>query len=146
MRSRIEPMKKIARSLREHSELILNYFQALGMTLSEGKTLLASVQDFVIAQQAHEYLEQRRPCAACGRAGTRAKIPSVRQSKQYSVPSIDEPTMEPLRLSAPSQQDVPPYESLARGESQPGTDVPGGKFRSRGSSHGAGMTSFLRTK
>ena len=28
MRSRIEPMKKIARSLREHRELILNYFHA----------------------------------------------------------------------------------------------------------------------
>jgi transposase len=28
MRSRIEPMKKIARSLRQHRELILNYFQA----------------------------------------------------------------------------------------------------------------------
>src|SRR2546425_8601782 len=28
MRSRIQPMKKIARSLREHRELILNYFRA----------------------------------------------------------------------------------------------------------------------
>ena len=28
MRSRIEPMKKIARSLRQHRQLILNYFQA----------------------------------------------------------------------------------------------------------------------
>src|ERR1700752_430732 len=28
MRSRIEPMKKIARSLRRHRELILNYFRA----------------------------------------------------------------------------------------------------------------------
>jgi transposase len=28
MRSRIEPMKKIARSLRVHRELILNYFRA----------------------------------------------------------------------------------------------------------------------
>jgi transposase len=28
MRSRIEPMKKIARSLRQHHELILNYFRA----------------------------------------------------------------------------------------------------------------------
>ena len=26
MRSRIEPMKKIARSMRQHRELILNYF------------------------------------------------------------------------------------------------------------------------
>jgi transposase len=28
MRSRIEPMKKIARSLRQHRQLILNYFYA----------------------------------------------------------------------------------------------------------------------
>ena len=28
MRSRIEPMKKIAHSLRQHRELILNYFRA----------------------------------------------------------------------------------------------------------------------
>ena len=28
MRSRLEPMKKIARSMREHRELILNYFRA----------------------------------------------------------------------------------------------------------------------
>lgn len=28
MRSRIEPMKKIARSLREHKDLILNWFKA----------------------------------------------------------------------------------------------------------------------
>ena len=28
MRSRIEPMKKIARSLRQHRDLILNYFRA----------------------------------------------------------------------------------------------------------------------
>jgi len=35
MRSRIEPMKKIARSLRNHRELILNYFRAQ-KTLSSG--------------------------------------------------------------------------------------------------------------
>ena len=28
MRSRIEPMKKFARTLRNHSELLLNYFRA----------------------------------------------------------------------------------------------------------------------
>ena len=35
MRSRIEPMKKIARSLRQHRELILNYFRA-GKLISSG--------------------------------------------------------------------------------------------------------------
>lgn len=34
MRSRIEPMKKIARSLRQHRELILNYFRAQKLILS----------------------------------------------------------------------------------------------------------------
>src|SRR5437868_215091 len=41
MRSRIEPMKKIARSLREHRELILNYFRAqklLSSGVVEGTT------------------------------------------------------------------------------------------------------------
>ena len=61
--------------------------ETLGMSLSEGKAVLAGVQDFVIVQQAHEYLEQRRTCPACARR-TRAKIPELRQSKQYSVPSI----------------------------------------------------------
>jgi len=28
MRSRIEPMKKVARTLRQHRDLILNYFRA----------------------------------------------------------------------------------------------------------------------
>jgi transposase len=34
MRSRIEPLKKIARSLRQHRELILNYFRAKKMISS----------------------------------------------------------------------------------------------------------------
>src|SRR5262245_39515087 len=36
MRSRIEPMKKIARSLRTHRELILNYFRAQKLLSSGG--------------------------------------------------------------------------------------------------------------
>ena len=35
MRSRIEPMKEIARSLRQHRESILNYFRA-GKLISSG--------------------------------------------------------------------------------------------------------------
>jgi transposase len=37
MRSRIEPMKKVARQLRGHEELILNWFRARG-TISAGMT------------------------------------------------------------------------------------------------------------
>ena len=35
MRSRIEPMKKVARMLRSHEELLLNWFEAKG-TISAG--------------------------------------------------------------------------------------------------------------
>jgi hypothetical protein len=34
--------------------------ETLGMNLSEGKALLAGVQDFVISQQAHDHLERKR--------------------------------------------------------------------------------------
>src|SRR3954452_4968664 len=51
----------------ERQELAM---ETLGMNLSEGKALLAGVQDFVIAQQANEYLEQQRACPACGRRHT----------------------------------------------------------------------------
>ena len=44
--------------------------ETLGLNLSEGKALLSGVQDFVIAQQAQEYLEQQRTCPACGRRHT----------------------------------------------------------------------------
>lgn len=39
--------------------------ETLGMSLSEGKALLSGVQDFVVAQQAHEYLERHRACPQC---------------------------------------------------------------------------------
>ena len=41
--------------------------ETLGMNLTEGKALLSGVQDFVVAQQAGEELEQRRACPHCGR-------------------------------------------------------------------------------
>src|SRR3954452_21759803 len=44
--------------------------ETLRMTLSKGKALLAKVQDFVIAQQAYEYLDQQRTCPACGQRHT----------------------------------------------------------------------------
>jgi hypothetical protein len=47
----------------ERQELAM---ETLGMNLSESKALLSGVQDFVIAQQAHEYLEAQRACPHCG--------------------------------------------------------------------------------
>ena len=40
--------------------------ETLGLNLCESKAMLESVQDFVVAQQAAEDLEQRRCCPSCG--------------------------------------------------------------------------------
>ena len=44
--------------------------ETLSMSLTEGKALLAGVQGFVITQQVHQDLEQRRTCSACGERHT----------------------------------------------------------------------------
>lgn len=44
--------------------------ETLGLTLKEGKALLAGVQDFVVAQQVRQYLDQQRPCPQCGQRHT----------------------------------------------------------------------------
>ena len=40
--------------------------ETLGLNLCESKAMLESVQDFVVAQQGAEDLEQRRYCPNCG--------------------------------------------------------------------------------
>ena len=44
--------------------------ETLGMSLAEGKALLAGVQDFVVAQQVGEDLKRRRVCPHCGKPHT----------------------------------------------------------------------------
>ena len=48
--------------------------ETLGMTLKEGKALLAGVQDFVVAQQVRQYLDQQRTCRQCGQRHTSKDI------------------------------------------------------------------------
>jgi hypothetical protein len=49
----------------ERQELAM---ETLGLNLAEGKSILEGLQDFVVAQQTAENLEQRRACPRCGRA------------------------------------------------------------------------------
>ncbi len=46
--------------------------ETLGLNLSEGKALLAGVQNLVVAQQVHEDLVRRRLCPHCRCQYTRA--------------------------------------------------------------------------
>ena len=47
----------------ERTELAM---ETLGMSLQEGKALLEEVQNWVVARQVNENLEQRRVCPSCG--------------------------------------------------------------------------------
>jgi len=65
----------------ERQELAM---ETLGLSLNEGKALLAGVQDFVVAQQVHNDLERRRVCPHAT-DGTPARIPAAHRSARYSV-------------------------------------------------------------
>jgi hypothetical protein len=77
----------------ERQELAM---ETLGMSLSEGKALLAGVQEFLISQQAHEY-QQQRPCTPCGWRHTRRL--RKYDDPRYSARQVCEPAMGPLPLS-----------------------------------------------
>jgi hypothetical protein len=55
--------------------------ETLGMSLSEGKAMLSAVQDVVIEQQAHEYLEQQGACSDCV-VSTRIRMQGTHSSKR----------------------------------------------------------------
>ena len=84
----------------ERQELAM---ETLGVNLTEGKALLAGVQDFVVAQQVREDLEQRvRVHTAAG--GTRARTPAAPRLARYSADlryPIRDGTDAPARPRAP---------------------------------------------
>jgi hypothetical protein len=51
----------------EREDLVM---ETLGLNLSEGKALLASVQEVMVAQQTQDYLQQQRTCSDCGQLHT----------------------------------------------------------------------------
>jgi hypothetical protein len=60
--------------------------ETLGLSLSEGKALLAGVQDVIVAQQVYEHLEQR-VCVHTAIADIPARIAAAQSSAPYSVVS-----------------------------------------------------------
>jgi len=79
----------------ERQELAM---EMLGMNLKEGKALLAGVQDFVVAQQAHGHLERHRACPHCRGRYTSKDSGSTPVSTVFGRVEVAESAMEPLRL------------------------------------------------
>jgi hypothetical protein len=65
--------------------------ETLGLTLSEGKALLAGVQNMVVAQQAYEHLDQRRVCPHCHRHYTSKNSGSTGVSTVFGRVQVPNP-------------------------------------------------------
>src|SRR5215472_12745841 len=98
--------------------------ETLGLTLKEGKALLAGVQDFVVAQQVRQYLDQHRPCPQCGQRHTSKDTGNTGKDGIRSGAGA-ESALEPMLLPDRRPADVPSHEGLAAGAHHSGNAVAG---------------------
>lgn len=72
----------------ERQELAM---ETLGMSLAESKALLEAVQDFMIAFQVSDELEQRRACHECGQRHTAKESGSTRVKTLFGMMNVPNP-------------------------------------------------------
>jgi hypothetical protein len=94
----------------ERQELAM---ETLGLNLADGKSILEGLQDFVVAQQTAEDLEQRRACPRCGRAHTSKGAGSDFSAHGVRDSAAAEPTLESVRLSVDRERDLSTAPELA---------------------------------
>ena len=51
--------------------------ESLGLTLNEGKELLAKIQENMVTYQVEEYIDQQRNCSLCGREHSQKEKPKI---------------------------------------------------------------------
>jgi hypothetical protein len=81
--------------------------ETLGLTLDEGKELLARIQETIVTQQAANYIEEQRVCPHCGnRRGNKGKHELVYRSLfgklQILSPRLYTCTCRPASVRWPS--------------------------------------------
>jgi hypothetical protein len=99
--------------------------ETLGLNLCESKAMLESVQDFMVAQQAAEDLEQRRCCSSCGDRYTAKGGGKIAAKTWFGVVKVANPPLESLLVSAERPPDIPARGGLAAWHDQSGVVVPG---------------------
>ena len=93
--------------------------ETLGMNLSESKTLLACVQDFVVAQQVREDLEQRRACPDCRRRYTSKDSGSTLVSTLFGRVEVPNPRWNRCACQTEGPQTFRPMRSWLNGQTSP---------------------------
>ena len=93
--------------------------ETLGMNLSESKTLLACVQDFVVAQQVREDLEQRRACPDCRRRYTSKDSGSTSVSTLFGRVEVPNPRWNRCACQTEGPQTFRPMRTWLNGQTSP---------------------------
>ena len=93
--------------------------ETLGMNLTEGKALLAGVQDFVVAQQAREELEQRRACPHCRRRYTTKDSGSTPVSTVFGRVEVLNPRWNRCACQTEGPRTFRPMRSWLNGQTSP---------------------------
>ena len=100
----------------ERRELVM---ETLGMNLTESKALLAGVQDFVVAQQAREELEQRRACPRCRRRYTTKDSGSTPVSTVFGRVEVPNPRWNRCGCQTEGPQTFRPMRAWLNGQTSP---------------------------
>jgi hypothetical protein len=93
--------------------------ETLGMNLTESKALLAAVQDFVVAQQAREELEQRRACPRCRRRYTTKDSGSTSVSTVFGRVGVPNPRWNRCGCQTEGPQTFRPMRTWLNGQTSP---------------------------
>src|SRR6202162_4164350 len=100
----------------ERQELAM---ETLGVNLTEGKSLLAGVQDFVVSQQAREELEQRRACPHCRRRYTTKDSGSTPVSTVFRRVEVPNPRWNRCGCQTEDSQTFRPMRTWLNGQTSP---------------------------
>ncbi|MGH9633151.1 MAG: ISKra4 family transposase, partial [Bryobacteraceae bacterium] len=93
--------------------------ETLGMNLSEGKTLLAGVQDFVVAQQVYEDLDRRRVCPNCRGRYTSKDSGSTPVSTVFGRVQVPNPRWKRCACQADGPNTFRPMRTWLNGQTSP---------------------------
>ncbi len=93
--------------------------ESLGLSLQEGKDLLANIQATMVKHQAEEYVAQQRPCPHCGRhRGTKGKHEIIWRSL-FGKLKIDSPRLYTCPCQSQNKQSFSPLANLLIERSSP---------------------------
>ncbi len=100
----------------ERTELAM---ETLGMSLQEGKALLEGVQDWVVAHQANENLEQQRGCPHCGRRHTSKDAGSTSVKTVFGRVEVPNPRWNRCACETAGPKTFRPTKAWLQGRTSP---------------------------